>query len=317
MPKNVIKNILKISITIGLITWFLHRCDIHKVIMVLSELPLTLILIIILVNILAILVASYKWNILLPQCSFISLLKSIMIGRFYSVILPGQIAGEAVKAYKFGKGRKEAEQIVASVFLDKFTGVISLLLIGLLGICLSNVSLKFDLLYCFIIFNILSIFGLFFFRFKFSSIYFACFIKWIKHIKCLRKILNRSIRFFKALKNYTYDNGILTKSILLGFLYQLIVIFMHIIIAWGLGINVPFVDWCWILSIVSVAIFLPVTIAGIGIREGAFIGMLSWFGINIEKALALSFLILAIQIMDALVGWMVELIDIKRKFETD
>jgi hypothetical protein len=41
---------------------------------------------------------SWKWKMLLPEIRVVNLLKYTMVGRFYSVILPGQLAGCGISA---------------------------------------------------------------------------------------------------------------------------------------------------------------------------------------------------------------------------
>jgi len=54
--------------------------------------------------------------------SFARLMSASLIAQIYSMILPGQIAGDIAKAYDIGKGRDNPELIVASVLVDKLTG---------------------------------------------------------------------------------------------------------------------------------------------------------------------------------------------------
>jgi hypothetical protein len=58
---------------------------------------------------------------------------------------------------------------------------------------------------------------------------------------------------------------------------------------------------------VSVATILPLSLGGIGIREGAFVGVLGFLGIGSELALALSFTILGLQLFGALIGAAIDL----------
>ena len=63
-------------------------------------------------------------------------------------------------------------------------------------------------------------------------------------------------------------------------------------LALKMGIVINFVDWCWIVAILSLALFLPISIGGIGVREASLVGTLGLFGVTTERALAFSFTLL-------------------------
>ena len=58
---------------------------------------------------------------------------------------------------------------------------------------------------------------------------------------------------------------------------------------------------------------MPVTILGLGIREGSFIYFLSLLGINPVSALSLSILVSAVNMAIAFIGGLLELINIFKK----
>ena len=77
-----------------------------------------------------------------------------------------------------------------------------------------------------------------------------------------------------------------------------------------IGINLFFSDWCWIIGLVSVAMFIPITIAGFGVREGVFVGLLSLQGVTVEKSIALSLCVFGVSFISALIGCVLECVHI-------
>ena len=55
-------------------------------------------------------------------------------------------------------------------------------------------------------------------------------------------------------------------------------------------------------TILTIILFLPISISGLGIRETTLIGFLGSLGVTSEKAVALSVLMLFIQILCAMLG---------------
>ena len=93
---------------------------------------------------------------------------------------------------------------------------------------------------------------------------------------------------------------------LLGALFQLLAVWITIILAHSLGINISVFDWFWIFSLVSVAVFVPITIGGLGIREGVFVGLLGFFAVPPAEAVALSLSVFALQVLAGAVGGILE-----------
>jgi hypothetical protein len=61
---------------------------------------------------------------------------------------------------------------------------------------------------------------------------------------------------------------------------------------------------------------MPVTIGGIGLREASFVGLLGGLGVGSEKALVLSFCIFGLQIIGALTGGIVNIVEKNYKSKT-
>lgn len=264
-------------------------------------------ILVLLVQGIALVTNNFKWLILLPGYSFHYLLKLSMIGRFYSLILPGQIAGEAVKAYIVGRGQKNAEHIATSVIIDKLTGILGLLLLGWFGMLFNHLQLPGKIIVMYSITVCLGIILLFAIR---SALFYDLIGKINERVKAsfvtASNSLDRLFLVIEAWRHYVKQGRIILTSVILGLIYQALGVLIHMLFAREIGITLSFFDWSWILGIIAIVLLWPITIAGIGIREGAFIGLLGWFGILKEDALALSFLILALQLLDALVGGVLE-----------
>jgi len=87
-----------------------------------------------LLYIIAQLVSSFRWKLLLPEKFTIKKLFSIyMIGSFFGSFLPGIIGGDAVRAYYLNKKAKKMSLTLASIFMDRYLGYVSLMIIGILA----------------------------------------------------------------------------------------------------------------------------------------------------------------------------------------
>ena len=251
----------------------------------------------------AIFISSFKWFLLLSQFKILDLFKLNLIGNYYSLILPGQLTGDLVKAYKMGKGQKDAEQIAVSVLIDKITGVIGLFIVGIIGVFLTNAGIPSSIGWILLIGTISGVLILLSINFTYIYNIILDILLWFsKKTTRFKQIIRRGILLINTWRDYSRKIVMISLSVIIGVIFQVVVVMISFILARELDINLPFIDWCWILGVVSLIVLLPFTIGGIGLREGAFIGILGWLGVSSEKALALSLSVFALQIIGALVG---------------
>lgn len=79
-------------------------------------------------------------------------------------------------------------------------------------------------------------------------------------------------------------------------------------IAVGVGLDLSFLSTCWIRSALILSVMIPVSVAGLGVREVTAIGMLVPLGFNEVQAIGFSLLIfLGTSVMPGLVGGFLEL----------
>ncbi|MCC5816436.1 MAG: flippase-like domain-containing protein, partial [Leptospira sp.] len=118
---------------------------------------------------------------------------------------------------------------------------------------------------------------------------------------------NKSVKILKILDHWVLIQSQKIKflgNLSLGVLFQFLAVYINYYVGLELGISVSLFDWFWIFGLISLALFLPITYAGLGIREGSMVGLLGIFSVDPEKAIALSFLILALQLTGVFVGFL-------------
>jgi uncharacterized protein (TIRG00374 family) len=79
-------------------------------------------------------------------------------------------------------------------------------------------------------------------------------------------------------------------------------------LAWSLDVRIAWLDALWINVLAYLAILLPISVAGLGVRELAVIVALTPLGVPKEEALALSVLMFSATLLNALIGGVVQLI---------
>jgi uncharacterized protein (TIRG00374 family) len=291
--------ILKIGISLLLVFGLILRVDFRSLVNNLRELSGLNWCINFFIFLFAHAIATAKWKLLIPEQRFSKLIRLNFIAQYYAVLLPGQIAGEAVKAYRLGRGQKNAEQIAASVAIDRFTGFLGLLAVAIAGAGLNATALRPRLLFAFLLATIALL-----------VLLFCSGLPYWKHL--FRFLSNRGDRgkrlagqlerLLVAWRIYARAPALMLASVGLGVIFQLLAVIIAYRIGEELGLLVILSDWCWIFGVVSLITALPFTIGGLGLREGSFVGALALLGISSAKSLAVSFSIFSLMLAGALVG---------------
>ena len=304
---------IKLIISGLLIFWFLHAVNLNEVINSLRSLSLSLFIIVYIVYFISLFISSLKWHILIPQESFFKLYYLNFISYYYSLILPGQVTGEAVKTLRLGRGREDAEKIAVSVVFDKITGIIALACIAVMGLLLTKTEMPFVVILGFLIIIILFIISIFIIRYNIIyNLINRLFLYLDEKLHNHRFMIGRLKNAQEAWLAYANKNKLLFLSVALGATVHIISILVYMKIASEMGISINFVDWCWIFALLSLALFLPISIGGIGVREASLVGILSIFGITTVRAIALSFAIFSLRIGLVIIGFLLEFIVVKR-----
>jgi uncharacterized membrane protein YbhN (UPF0104 family) len=115
MKKKHLNILVKLSVTILLLSWFLYNNDFSLIFSYLVKLSAFTLLIINLLSFSAVFLNSVKWSILLPGYNLSHLFRFNLIGQFYSMLLPGQLMGDIAKGYLLSRINKDTEQIMASI----------------------------------------------------------------------------------------------------------------------------------------------------------------------------------------------------------
>ncbi len=237
--------------------------------------------------------STMRWKLLVPYQSKTSRLFSIyMIGSFFNTYMPGIIGGDAVKVYYLNKelhatrsasvaqeqedAAPSAAVAIASVFMDRYVGLGALLALGIIAFpfgigYLERASVKWPVIW-FVPAAALVFIGSSLLIFKFR-------------VGERMKFLFKTSQYLQL---YRSRKGILVRCFIYSILIQLIIILSVYVLAMGISLHTSFLSLLIFMPIITLVSFLPLSISGIGLREGAFIFLLGSTGIPAEKSMTLS-----------------------------
>ena len=285
--KKLFSFLLRFFISSALIIFVFSKINLKHVISCVRDANIALLAFSLSLHFLGVLIGSSRWSILLKSyginLSQKDLYRLYMIGSFFNTFLPTSIGGDAVRMYKVSSLTDKRAQAVTSVFIERFIGMLILYIISFFSY-ISYFKFKEEKeLFLTILFLLL------------TSIFFIAFILTPLSEKLVKKIPSSFLRekidkIHYSLKHTVKDK----KSLFMVFLYttllQVNVVIYFFIISIAIKIKLSIVIFFLLIPIILTVTMLPVTIGGIGLREGGFVFLFSRFGVLPEKALTLSIL---------------------------
>ena len=290
---NLIKFVIKVVISISIFYYLLNQVDLNKIISIFINFKIIDFIIPVIFYIFAHIINALRLKCLMPERSFLHLIRFTFIALFYGTILPGQILGDAVKAYNLIRVGDDRANIVSTVLLDKIIGLFALTILMCIGLLfmpenLNNIFLYFSIVLLFLLILVI----------LFSDIIYLI----------IKKLLN----IFKIDMKYIYRPSFSSKylffSVIMGLCFQFISALIIKELGLVVGIELSLLCWFTITGILSFILLVPISWAGIGLREGTLISLLGLVGVPATDAFILSILLLCLTLFGALVGCLISIL---------
>lgn len=306
--------LVKVTVTVGLIGWLLSRIDGDAIGNILATSDIRYI-----VSALAVLSAVFvlgcvRWWLLLDHVgvslTLRSALSSYYLGQFFNNFLPTGVGGDVIRVWHLNLKGHSAKSLISSALADRVIGLTVMLLMGTVSLLLSpDVRLSPEnktILAIAILFAI--VVGLLVLRFS-HRLPLERLQRRHQHTRVRRAVLD----VIQSLLTYRTAIRPVFGALLLSVGVQSLVILTYYLLGTGIGIQLSLVSYFAFVSIVQLATSLPISIGGLGIREGTLVALLASAGVGIQLSAALSLLFLLTLWLCSLPGAAVLLLDRLRR----
>ena len=285
-------SILKFSTTIGLLVFLITKIDIPSFLDAIKRVNIFLFGIALLISAFAIVIRSFKWQLLLRiQGAKLSLAKINSLNYmalFFNNFFLGSFGGDGFRIYRTIDYPKSGSGAISSVIMEKLTNVLSLIILivifGIVNLYKSNLLLTGD--------NLYRLIGL-----TLSICVLFCISCWILFYKTYerklgdQKIVGNIIQnFVESMRVYKKCPRIIILSMVLSFGFYATNIVSMYVLGLTANIKVSLIDFAFIVPTVFLVVMIPISVNGIGLQEGAFFFYFDMIGIDPSSALIIAVL---------------------------
>ncbi len=245
---------------------------------------------------------AVRWKVLLKAWdltqTFGILLRRLLIGLFFNNFLPGSLGGDAFRLYSGGRDTGKVEAVAATIFYERVLSYGSLVTLGLLVL-----SFRFDLARDWVFWLLLG--GVFVALISITTVStLPAFGRWVENFVA-RFPLAEKLRLKDWVHSFRFKVNhpvMLGAVFLISFIIQLADILSFWVVGVAIQLPVKFTDLLLFVPLLYLAILLPLSFNGIGIRESVFVIFAASWGITSADAVAFSLTVFALNLAGSLVG---------------
>jgi uncharacterized membrane protein YbhN (UPF0104 family) len=237
--------------------------------------------------------SALRWQLLAQplgfQRTFAEFTRMYFIGMFFNLFLPTSVGGDVMRAWQLQAGGQRRLHALLSVFIDRASGLFVLLCLGVCGVLSSPVELPT------MIRNTVYLTGLGALVGGVCAIAATFFGQRYARVRKLSAAINL----------YLTNPGLAVSSTVLSLVVQGANVAVVWILGLALNLEVPLGYYVVVVPMVSLMTVLPVSLNGIGVREGGMVLFLSPLGVADATAVSLAVLWFMVFTAASLVGGVV------------
>jgi len=310
--KKIIKTILKIFFSLALISYSLYKAGVldaqgrEKFILLIQNADIFLLIVSFAVTIILNLSSSLKWKMLLASrgidVSLIRLYVYYNIGKFFNLILPTSMGGDIVRIFKLGAYIGEKNTAAASVIVERFTGMITLMIFAAIAVVINikrfnqewlTLSLAAGILILLVITGMVL-----------SSRIFHYFERIFKKTKIsfLSKIFYKIDKIRRPVLEYKSDKKAIVWAVANSIIFQMLAVVNVWISSMVFSSKIDFITCLVAVPVVLFIMNIPFSIGGVGLMEFGYVFTFSLFGIAPSVSLSTALLVRVKGMVDSAVG---------------
>jgi len=292
---------VKIGLTIFFVLVLFRYVEFHSVWTALQNVKLSYFLLAILVALVnGFWVGALRWKYLINfdvEGGMKTLCMLSVIGSGLNFIFPGNIVGEIVKGFNVSGKNVPAQPVIASIVMDKIVILTSLTILSFVGLILTRgllIEAKL-FLYPAVVVGLMVV--------SVGLIYSGILSQVVQKAFFLPRVIREKLKeFLQIFDIYRQKKRSVGKSILVALIATSLTSSIYYFISKGLDINIHYGIWFAFVPVVTVISRIPVTVGGLGLRDGALMFLLSSLSVPLALSMSISLLFFATTLIASLLG---------------
>jgi uncharacterized protein (TIRG00374 family) len=298
--KSGITRFIKVFVSFALIALIFYKINFTEWLSIIRSANISGLSVAFLLVVFSIVISALKWQILLNclnvKVPIQKLTVSYFVGLFFNNFLPTNIGGDVVRIYDVGKYTGKKTEAAASVIVERILAGFALGLTALIAVFISFDRSK-SFLWLIISFLLLCVIFLLLAMNRSILHYLND-----KLLPGLFNIKERARDVAEAIHKCSINKNLVARVLIWSLVFQLVVVLVNYLIFLSLGVRVSLVYCLIFIPLISALSLLPISVNGLGVREGAYIFFFSKVGLNSAQSVSASLVFFVLVVLTSLIG---------------
>ena len=295
---------IQVALSVLLIVAVLWQTSPRKLADAATALSLPWFLLALAINIVAVLVMTERWRVLLvargrrdPRFGW--LLETTLVSLLLGQVLPTAVGGDAVKAIDLSRRTGARAEAVSSVVVDKILGLGALVLLAAAGAAAGGAGFGGVTVLAVEIGGGVASAGSLALLFSRRA---RRFLRPLRPVARKLRIEAPMRALYEALHAYRDHAGALAWVFVLALAAQLLRVITVAVLVHGMRLDVGFGTLLLLCPVLFLVTIVPISLNGVGLREATFVVVLASVGVAREDAFVLGLAFFAVGVVTALLG---------------
>ena len=301
--KKRLFDLAKLVISAALLYFVLSRVGLEQTVDKLRSADVTLLLLALALFIFGVYLRAFRWRALLSDrglhVPITTLTQLYFIGQFFNTFLPTGFGGDVVRVVELARYGVSKSDSLSTVFLDRLSGLMAFFLMTLIALPFAGQLIPPGIFGILVIMSAVSV-----------AVTWLMFER--RFTTRLMNGLFARVRFpFQAKIERLYESmranstRATAEAMAIGFLFNLLLIAVNYLVASALGQHIAVSYFFLFIPIISTLLLLPISLNGLGVREGAYVLLFASAGVGSAAAVSISLAFWAITVLSGLIGGVV------------
>lgn len=279
--KKRLLQLFRIGVSVVLVVWLLRIADSAQLSTLLVGANVFLLLLMMLVANFDRVFMAYKWNLLLRAKNIVyPMIDAISVyyrSSFLGMLILPTVGADAMRIFEVSRKTGKTEEIVSSVVIERFIGLVSMGIVGVisLGLFIAQVDQNGWATMLSLLAGLAVLIGAF-------AVSMNTRLQQMIAPPMLRsrwKIVRKFGQIFQSYHQFGAHRTALLIFLAYSILEQFISVITAYLVSAALGLSIPFLYFLIFIPIITTIVRLPISFDGFGVREGLYVYLFGLVGV--------------------------------------
>jgi glycosyltransferase 2 family protein len=248
---------------------------------------------------------TLRWHLLMRAAgeviSYAKSLTTLTISMFFSMFLPTVVGTDLGRVYELGRDSSyRKSKLISSVLLDRLMGLMTISLMALIGLVVGSQFAGNQGVNLTVIGTLVVLFGgwVLVFNKRAEKIIFGI----LDQLPLVKRFSPQLHKVYTVLDELYRQPRLLAQAGSVSIVNSLCTILATLLAARSIGVEISPLYFFIFMPIIWIIMTIPISVSGLGVREGAFIFFFSQVGVTNSDAIAISLLYYSYNVIVGIIG---------------